>query len=176
MWLSDYSGRCCRLCLLLCLAALAACGFSLRGAHELPPGMAKTFLQAENSGSALTVRLKRALRDASVWVVEYPANDAAVLKTRESSQRRVLSVGTDGKALEYEVQYSATFSLTLPGSESPSEKTISLSRDYIFDRRSVLAIDEEEATLIKDMQRELARMILEQLAAYPQQSLPSSKN
>src|SRR5687768_8264999 len=131
MWSLDHSARLLPWCLVLCLAA---CGFTLRGARELPVGMAQTYIQAETSGSALVGYLKRFLRDSSVQVTTHFAADTAVLKVRESSSRKVLSVGTDAKAREYEVQYSATFSLTIPGMEQEfPEKTITLSRDYIFD-------------------------------------------
>lgn len=167
MWSFDYLGR----FLLCCLAlSLVACGFSLRGARELPPGMAVTCIEAGTPGSPLVAYLKRFLRDSSVQVTGHNAPDVAVLKVRESSARRVLSVGTDAKALEYEVQYSVTFDLSIPGVQREfPEKTITLSREYLFDRLSVLAVGEEEAMLVRDMQRELARMIIEQIAAYPWQ-------
>jgi LPS-assembly lipoprotein len=164
MWLSDYPRR-----LLLCglVLSLAACGFALRGARELPAGMAETRIEAGTPGSALVAYLKRFLRDSAVRVTERSTGDAALLKIHESTTRRVLSVGTDAKALEYEVLYSATFSLRIPGKQEFPEKTITLSRDYIFDRQAVLAANEEENMLVRDMQRELARMIVEQIAAYP---------
>jgi LPS-assembly lipoprotein len=167
MWLREFVSR----WLLFCLSlSLVACGFALRGARELPAGMAETFIQAGTPGSALVTQLKRFLRDSSVRVAEYPRSNSAVLKVRESSTRRVLSVGTDAKAREYELQYSATFSVSIPGLEREfPEKTISLSRDYSFDRLAVLAANEEEAMLMRDMQRELARMMIEQIAAYPWQ-------
>jgi LPS-assembly lipoprotein len=171
MWLRESVGR----WLLGYLSlSLVACGFALRGARELPAGMAETFIQAGTPGSALVTQLKRFLRDSSVRVTEYPGSNAAILKVRESSTRRVLSVGTDAKAREYELQYSATFSVTIPGLEREfPEKTISLSRDYSFDRLAVLAANEEEAMLMRDMQRELARMMIEQIAAYPWQDAAS---
>lgn len=172
MWSLDYSARWLLCCLVL---SLAACGFSLRSARELPAGMSQTYIQAGTPGGVLVNYLKRFLRDSSVHVIEYPAPDAAVLKVRESSTRRALSVGTDAKVLEYEIQYSATFSLTVPGMERElPERTISLSRDYMFDRLAVLATGEEEAMLVRDMQRELARMIVERIAAYSWQDAPAT--
>jgi LPS-assembly lipoprotein len=174
MWLREPVGRWLVCCLSL---SLAACGFALRGARELPAGMAETFIQAGTPGSALVVQLKRLLRESTVRVTEHPQENTAVLKVRESSTRRVLSVGTDAKAREYELQYSATFSVTIPGMEREfPEKTISLSRDYSFDRLAVLAANEEESMLMRDMQRELARMMLEQIAAYPWQDAPSAEH
>ena len=162
-----------RFVLCVLVLSLVACGFTLRGAHELPPGMAETFIQAGTPGSALVVQLKRLLRESTVRVTEHQASNAAVLKVRESSTRRVLSVGADAKAREYELQYSATFSVTIPGVEREfPEKTISLSRDYSFDRLAVLAANEEETMLMRDMQRELARMMIEQIAAYPWHTAP----
>lgn len=169
MWSPDSFRRSVsRLGLALCLSALIACGFTLRGARELPPGMALTRIEAANPGSPLIGFLKRSLRESAVQVTDQFAPGAAALKVRESLSRRVLSVGEDAKAREYEVLYSATFGLDMPetGQEFP-EKTITLRRDYVFDRQAVLAVNEEEAMLVRDMQRELARMIVEQIAAYP---------
>lgn len=141
----------------------------MRGARELPPGMAQTYIQGA-SDSPLVGYLKRILRDSSVHVTEHPATEAAVLKVRTSSNRKVLSVDRNAKAQEYELQYSVTFSLSIPGVEQGiPEKTISMSRDYFFDRLAVLAVNEEEAVLVREMQRELAHMIVEQIAAYPWQ-------
>lgn len=155
---------------------LAACGFTLRGARELPPDMAQTYIEAGTPGSPLVGFLKRYLRESSVRVTDYHSPETAVLKVRESLSRRVLSVGEDAKAREYEVLYSVTFGLAMPGGrrEFP-EKTITLSRDYFFDRLAVLAVNEEEAVLVRDMQRELARMIVEQIAAYPWQDAAASE-
>jgi LPS-assembly lipoprotein len=165
MWSRDCTGR-----LLLCGLALslAACGFTLRGARELPAGMALTHIETRTPDSPLTGYLKSYLRESSVRVTAEPAPDAAVLKVRESSSRRALSVGSDAKVREYEVEYRATFSVNIPGMEHAfPEKTVTLSRDFIFDRLAVLAADEEEAALVREMQRELARIIVEQIAAYP---------
>ena len=167
MWLSDCSRR-----LLLCglVLSLAACGFALRGPRELPAAMAMTHIQAGSPGSVLVAYLKRSLQESSVRVTDHALPDAAVLKVRESTSRRVLSVDTDAKAREFELQYSATFSLVIPGMQREfPDKTIALSRDYVFDRQAVLAAGEEEAMLLREMQRELARMIVEQIAAYPWQ-------
>ena len=164
MWLFNRSIKC---LLLLYLCNLAACGFALRGAYELPSGMAKTHIQAENSGSVLVGHLRRSLKSAAVDVVEHATPEVALLKIRESSARRVLSVGADSKALEYELQYTVTFSVDMPGPDDElPEQSITLSRDYIFDPLGVLAVNEEEAMLLRDMQRELARMIIERIAAY----------
>jgi LPS-assembly lipoprotein len=163
----------CRFLLCALALSLAACGFTLRGARELPPGMAVTYVQAGTPGSPLATYLKSFLRESSVRPVDQAMPDAAVLKVRDSTKRRVLSVDTNAKAREFEVQYSATFSLSIPGVESElPEKTITLSRDYVFDRQAVLAVNEEEAMLLQDMQRELARMIIEQIAAYPWPNVP----
>jgi LPS-assembly lipoprotein len=172
MWLPRHAG----LCLACCLSfSLVACGFTLRGARELPTAMAETRIQAGTPGSALVGYLKRFLRDSAVQVTEQSTGDTALLKIRESTTRRVLSVGTDAKAREYEVLYSATFSLTIPGKQEFPEKTITLTRDYSFDRQAVLAANEEEAMLVRDMQRELARMIVEQIAAYPWRDVPGAE-
>jgi LPS-assembly lipoprotein len=165
-WCKSYRGWS-RLCLLIAVAGLASCGFALRGTQQLPAGLSKIYIETTKPGSDLIVHLKRQLRGAAT-IVDQPAADTAILKIRQACGRRTLSVGSDAKALEYEVYCSATFSIDSPEDAADiGEKEIRLTRDYIFDRLGVLAAGEKESILQQDMERELARMVIDRLTAQP---------
>lgn len=145
---------------------LAACGFHLRGAPDLPAGMAVTYLDIATPTSDLALQLKRTLETAGITVIFEPAEGAAVLKVSPSSGRRTLSIGPDGKALEYEVYYTVRFAVSKPGSEFEiAPQQVTLTRDFVYDPLAVLAVGKEQARLEQDMERELARLIIQRIAA-----------
>ncbi len=132
----------------------------------MPAQMNKTYVQAANQTGELVRQLKRALRSAKIIVVAQPDEQSATLSLSESSGRRVLSVGADGVALEYEIYYTVTFRVFRDSEPFEiTEQSITLTRDYVFDRLGVLAANEEEAALRQDMQRELARLVIDRIAA-----------
>ena len=90
-----------------------------------------------------------------------PASARTVLRLADLRERReVLSVGLDGKALEFKLTTTVTFSL-YDGEElliPPQQQVI--SRDYSFRAEEVLAKEAEEARLQRFIQAELAERIL----------------
>lgn len=164
----------CRLTFFLIIIVIpAACGFHLRGSPALqgeggtlPPEMAVTFIEAPSQTSHLVRQLKRALRSADILLVEEIIPAAAVLRLREDLERRVLSVDSQGRAVEYELYYTVNFAVSRNDIEweIPSQ-SITLTRDYFFDRLDALGADRQEALLRQDMQRELARLILDRIRA-----------
>lgn len=152
--------------LIVVLLLLSACGWHLRGAAKLPPAMALTYIETSAKTSTLTRYLNRALRSAGVTVVSEPVENAARLQVRSRSGRRVLSIGPDGKAREYEIYATATFSVTTPdGSFELSQQEISLKRDMYFDPLEVLAATEEQGLLQQDMEKRVATLIIDRISA-----------
>lgn len=160
--------------LLITALLLSACGFHLRGSSALPGGnralpaeMAVTVVNAPSQTSELVRQLKRGLRSADIVVAE--ADDlphAALLSLSEALDRRVLSVDSEGRAVEYELNYTVTFQVSRPDIawEIPSQ-SITLTRDYYFDRLEALAASRQEELLRRNMQQEMARLILDRIRA-----------
>lgn len=145
---------------------IAACGWHLRGMAELPPAMALTYIDTSARTSTITRNLHRVLRAADITVVSEQSENAANLKVQSRSGQRVLSIGPDGKAVEYEVFASATFSVTTPdGSFELAEQEIILSRDLLFDPLDPLAASKERELLQRDMEKQLAHLIIDRIAA-----------
>jgi LPS-assembly lipoprotein len=160
------------------LLLLSACGWHLRGAAKLPPAMALTYIDTTAKTSTLTLYLNRSLRAAGVTVVSEPAENAARLQVQSSSGRRVLSIGPDGKAREYEIYATATFSVSTPdGSFELSQQEISLKRDMYFDPLEALAASEEQALLQQDMEKRVATLIIDRIsAAYTDVESPATES
>lgn len=159
--------------LLLCMSLLTACGFHLRGKVDLPEQLSPLYVKAENLNSDLLRELDRLFRTNNVSRAESEARASAVLEIIQViKSQRVLSVDTRGRVREYELSLRIQYSLR--GKDVSSlDKTIHLGRDLLFDPDSVLAIGYEQEVLYEDMNRDAARLILQQLAAVGKKTVNS---
>ena len=149
------------------LVALAAtgCGYQLRGAVALPPGLDAIHVAgpSEIGGALIEV-----LDGSGVQVQSTGDTAQAVVRlTDERFSRRVLSVDPDsGKAREFELVYQVTFRVTNSSGEVvvPGE-ALSLLRSYVFDPTALLGKNREERTLHAEMRRDAARQVVRRIAA-----------
>ncbi|MAY27302.1 MAG: hypothetical protein CMK02_13555 [Polycyclovorans sp.] len=79
--------------------------------------------------------------------------------------REVLSVGSDGKALEFLLRTTVTYRVERDGAVLVPNDLLQISRDFSFNADQVLAKDAEEARLRAYIQTELAELILIRLEA-----------
>lgn len=151
-------------CLLVLSSLVGSCGFQLRGDVQLAPGLSPLHI-ADSGSPALRSEIRAMLRSSGVALARQPESAAAVLEIERASQsRRVLSVDAQGRAREYEVLYSVRYRVRR--NDKPQlARTVRLSREILFDADSVLALDYETRSLYRDMQRDAARLILQQLQA-----------
>ena len=146
------------------VALLAGCGFHLRGSAQLPfetiyiPG-----------ATPLAVELRRNVTASSkTRLADSPKNAQAVLDfTQEAREKVILSFTSAGKVNEYRLRYRVGIRVTdtagsqvfLPASE------ILLIRDMTFNDQQVIAKENEEALLYRDMQTDMVQQIMRRLAA-----------
>ena len=147
--------------------ALASCGFHLRGAYRLPVQMDDTYIKSADKNSELVQVLKRTLTASNINIVETKQQAQAVLSVfNELQNKRVISVDTQGRVQEYELNYQVSFDVAATDSDFIiEEQTIKLQRDFLFDTEDVLGKSREEATLIKEMQQDAVRLIMLRLQA-----------
>ncbi len=74
--------------------------------------------------------------------------------------REVLSVGIDGKALEFRLITSVQYQAFRDGSLLAGPDSLRLTRDYSFQPEQVLAKEAEEARLREFIQTEIAELML----------------
>jgi LPS-assembly lipoprotein len=146
------------------LLTLAACGFRLRGTAEVP--FETLFLPGATGGIALD--LKRNIQvGTNAKVVDDPAKAEAVLQfTEETRQKEVLSLTGTGRVREFQLRYRVGFRVhDGKGGDYVPQSTIQLTRDVTFNDTEILAKEQEEQLLFRDMQSDMVQQILRRLAA-----------
>jgi len=146
------------------LLALAACGFKLRGTADVP--FETIYLPGATGGIALD--LKRNIQiGTNAKVVDDAAKAQAVMQfTEEAKQKEVLSLTGTGKVREFQLRYRVGFRVhDGKGGDYVPQSTIQLTRDVTFNDTEILAKEQEEQILFRDMQTDMVQQILRRLAA-----------
>lgn len=145
---------------------LAACGFQLRASAELSPVLQVTYIDSRDPYQGITPMLRGELKSAGATIAERPGDATAILQlVGERSLRRVLSVGSGGKASEYELYEEVTFSLLDAQRNTLLEpQTLSMTRDMVFDETELLGKVAEGEDIKRQMRRSLARQIMTRIA------------
>jgi len=147
------------------LVLVAGCGFHPAGSRPLPVALQKVYIEVvapyRVSEPPLETSLRTRLLRQGAEVTKEAASAHATIKLSNLKEgRQVLSVGPDGKALEfllvttvdYEV-HTATQVLVPPGS-------LRMTRDYSFNEGQILAKEAEEDPLRVFLPGALAALLL----------------
>jgi LPS-assembly lipoprotein len=156
------------LLMLLLAAALASCGFQLRGSNGQYHMPFQSIYLGFGDTSPLGTELRRNLRggDAAVVVNDPAKADALFDVMSENRGKSILSLNSEGRVREYLLTYTLVFRVRdRKGAELLGATAISLKRSLAFNESQVLAKESEEALLYRDMQSDLVQQILRRLAA-----------
>jgi LPS-assembly lipoprotein len=152
--------------LVLAAFALAACGFQLRTAPDIPAQMSRTYISADNRYSLFYRRLRDELASAGVQVVDSPVGSSAVFSIRaDDTDQRVLSVSARNVPREYEVYYTINYSVESGDQMLVAPQSLTLTRDYTYDETLVLGKAREEELLREAIADDLVRIVLKQLSS-----------
>jgi LPS-assembly lipoprotein len=150
--------------LVLC-AALAGCGFQLRGSAMLP---FNTLYVEAPAASHFANQLRRTIGYGSqTRITNNPAEaDATLQVLQELREKEILSLSAGGRVrelqLRYRVQYTV-FDRNKTPIAPPGE--IVLRRDYSFNDQEQLSKESEEALLYRDMQSDAVQQLVRRLQA-----------
>lgn len=153
-----------RLLALLAAAALAGCGFHLRGSLSIP---FETLHVAVPEHNEFGTNLKRAIRaQGNTRLVDTPQAAQAILTpTGEAREKTILSLNSAGRVREFQLRYRYSFRVhDREGRDLTAPATVILTRDMSFDDAAVLAKEQEEGLLWRDMEGDLVQQILRRLA------------
>jgi LPS-assembly lipoprotein len=151
----------------LLAAALAGCGFHLRGVSALP--FERLYVSTPAS-STLGAELRRTIRiGTSTRVVDEEKEAEATLEvTGEAREKEIASFNAQGQAREYELRYRLSIRVRDgKGHEFLPTTPLIARRDISYNDSQVLAKETEEALLYRDMQSDLVQQVLRRLAAIP---------
>ena len=152
--------------LVLMTCAIAACGFHLRGAYELPEHLSPVYLDKDSMSLLLYKELRSTLRASGAELTEDETTAASVLEISQEQQTRdVISVDTLGRAREYRLIYRLAFTLQASGEAVIDRSKIQLTRNLLFNPEAVLGVTEEMENIYRDMIRDSTGQILLRLQA-----------
>jgi LPS-assembly lipoprotein len=147
------------------LALLSGCGFTLRGTAQLPEAMQPLYVDVTNT-TAMTRELVRVFSDNHTAL----APDAGSARYRldvagETSNERAISVNATARAGEYELTMGVQFQLRRGAEVVLGPQALSTSKVYLADPENAVAKNEEAELIRTEMRKELAQQILRRLQA-----------
>jgi LPS-assembly lipoprotein len=158
------------LCLLVAL--LAACGFHAAGTRPLPEPLKRVRVDLVAPYRVSEPPVETSLRDRLVQrgaeVVKKDKGDDGVTVIRLSDlreAREVLSVGPDGKALEYELILRVRYEVRTGQHVWIPPSQMEARHDYSFNAQQVLPKEQEAERLREFLENELAEMLMLRIEA-----------
>lgn len=145
---------------------LGACGFRLQGRTPLPVDLQTTRVLAEDPQTDFVQGLRRALITSGGKLTDNAEQATGTVRIlRDEVTQKILSVSANNTPREYEVTYTVEFSVEGAGVELLPAQKVSVTRDYSFDERKLLAKENEEAILREGMARDLVAIVMRRLAS-----------
>lgn len=154
------------------LILLAGCGFHLRNALLLPPGLGPVRVQAADQDGPLAQQLQQALERAGATMAG-PGDEGAA-KLRILSERwgdTSISVDQFGRSQEFTLRYAVIFDLRRgDDTDLVPQQAIELSRDYVSVPTSSAGTEGEREILVRELRREMIPSILRRIDAVSRMS------
>ena len=149
---------------------LSACGFRLIGTRPLPVALQTVYVSVDApyrvSEPPVQTALRTRLTRRGAKVVAKPDQALTQVRLFDLTERReTLSIGPDGKALEYRLVNSVRFEVRQGASLLQAPDQLTVSRDYSFRPDQILAKEGEEAQLREYIQDEMSELLLLRLEA-----------
>jgi LPS-assembly lipoprotein len=143
---------------------VAACGFRLRGTAEVP--FQSLYVPGATSGIALDLKRNIQAGTNARVVDDASAADAVLQFTQEAREKEILSLTGTGRVREFQLRYRVGFRVhDGKGGEYVPTNVIQLTRDVTFNDAEILAKEQEEQLLFRDMQIDMVQQIMRRLAA-----------
>lgn len=149
---------------LTAVTLLASCGFQLRGEYNVPFA---SVMVAAPATSQVADKIKRELINSPTRLVSAAKDAEAQLNlTSERRDRIILSLSGAGRVREYQLKLTVQYQLvdSKGGVAIPSSE-IQLQRILTYDDSQIIAKQQEEAQLYRDMEQDAAGQILRRMTA-----------
>ena len=141
---------------------LGGCGFHMRGGELLPTQLHQLQLIGDNKSDLyrlVATRLKRARIDLVAGGEKVPQLTLGGIQI----VNQVVSVDSRSQAVEYNMQFTTEYSITVPDHE-PQKFTASFSRNFLNKSSEALASSREQEQRTREMQEQTADLLLIQLS------------
>lgn len=138
----------------------SACGYHMRGAYDLPKSMKNVYIQG--GSSILREQFSAMLKSSSGQLVDTPEKAEVILNIyKDGVERRVLSLSERGRSndielaghIEYDLR-DARNNIVVP------KEPVDFRKEYFNDQQDVMAKDNEETVIRKEMYQQVVRTII----------------
>jgi LPS-assembly lipoprotein len=148
--------------IVLCVAALSACGFQLRGEARLAPALRRVHLHVSDPFSPLRRDVAAALtRSGATLEAASGAGIAEIDLANVSLAPVVRSVGASAFVNEFSMVYHVELSISgADGKTLLPTQVIERTRDYTFDQTQAIGTNAEQDEIKKEMERSMVQAIL----------------
>ncbi len=147
------------------LAGLQGCGFHLRNVAKLPSSISPIYLSGVGEHDPLHREFRQVFDSANVQLVTDQSKANSILKiSKQSQNRRVLSVDSRGKAVEYEIHHGLDFELlNASGTQLIENQSVGSQRAYENSETDILGKNQEESLLRRDLRLDLIQRIVSRM-------------
>ena len=151
--------------LALVVLVVGGCGFRLQGRTPLPAPLAVTYVVSPNEQTDFVQGLRKALITSGGQLVEDSTRATGTVRIlTDDVTSKILSVSANNIPREYELTYTVEFSVSSKDEELLPSQKVSVTRDYSFNERTLLAKENEEAILREGMARDLVSIVMRRLS------------
>jgi LPS-assembly lipoprotein len=148
------------------LALVSGCGFRLQGRAPLPAPLTTTYVVAPNEQTDFVQGLRKALITSGGTLVDDKERATGTVRIlTDDVSSKILSVSANNIPREYELTYTVEFSVSAGDKELLPVQRVSVTRDYSFNERTLLAKENEEAILREGMARDLVGIVMRRLSS-----------
>ena len=144
---------------LLLLLNITSCGYQFRGATE----MNFVSISIDGGSPSFLKILKKQFKQSGVKVQERNSEKTLEI-TNDTFSKKILSLSAAGKVREYQINYKISFRFKSQDGEWSNSINLEANRDFTYDDKNIIAKTEEESRLIKGMQEQLIRTIVNQIS------------
>lgn len=152
------------LVVLLLAASLAACGFQLRGSYSLPWD---TLFIAMPATTEMHAQIRRGIESSTrTRIVDDPQQAQATLAIlRNDQMKNILSLSGTGRVREFQLIRTFVYRIVdAKGVELQPPTQIVLQREMTFDDAYILAKEQEELMIWREMQTDMVQQLLRRLS------------
>ena len=150
--------------LLVSLLIISGCGFQLRGTVDVPEDWMRLHLRTANPNSELTGATINGFTANGVEFVDRDKANYTLHLGPETFKRRNLSIGSNARAAEFELEMSTTLRVTdNSGSELMAATDLSVFRIMTSDVNNITGKVEESRLLQREMRVDLVQQIMRQV-------------
>ncbi|WP_018150642.1 LPS-assembly lipoprotein LptE [Leeia oryzae] len=155
--------------LLITSALLTGCGFHLRGLQDVAELPFQNLYVKPTGDFELDQGIRRVLESRSGVTLSTDAKTAPYQLSGITEQhgKTLRSIDINGKAKEYLLNYAFSYQVQDASGQVIQDNTLTLSRTMSYSDNALLAKEQEEAQLYKDMRQDAIFQMLRQLGKLP---------